>query len=381
MNSTTLRSTPSRRPASRVDSGHFERSFETTLQHISRVDPSWREQASAHQQQLTKPPGSLGALESVGADLCAIQRRVPPVLEASRVLVFAADHGLTREHAVGPYPRDVTAQMVLNFVRGGAAINAFSGVVGADLGVVDMGVDADFASLGLPASDVFRARSVARGTKDISRGPAMTSEQLFQALCIGIELAEECAEDGCHAVALGEMGIGNTSIASALTAAMLQRPVAEVTGRGTGADDATLRRKAALIEQAIEVNQADANNGFEVLQKLGGFELAGIAGLSLGLARRQIAIVADGFISTAAVLAATRIHPGVQDYVFCGHQSPEPGHAHLINALGKTPLLDLGLRLGEGTGACLSLSLLKAAARAMSGMATFAEAGVADKPA
>lgn len=358
-----------------------DRLLNTTLEHIKPVEPEWRNQANHHQLQLTKPPGSLGLLESVGADLCAIQQCVAPVVESTRVLVFAADHGLTRNHSVGPYPRDVTAQMVLNFVNGGAAINVFSSVVGAEFQVVDMGVDTDFAKFGLEPSSVFYPRAVARGTDDISQGPAMSPDQLYQALGIGIELADVCARGGSHAVALGEMGIGNTSIASALSAAMLQRPVADVTGRGTGADDATLQRKIDLIEQALRVNEVDSSDGLDLLQKVGGFELAGIAGLSLGLARHGIAIVADGFISTAAVMAATRIHPAVQDYVFCGHQSPEPGHAFLIEALNKTPLLNLGLRLGEGTGACLSLALLQAASRAMSGMATFADAGVADKPA
>ena len=351
-----------------------------TLERILPADAAWRERALAHQLQLTKPPGSLGLLEQLGADLSAIQRCVPPRVESTRVLVFAADHGLTQKHNVGPYPRDVTAQMVLNFVNGGAAINAFCSVVGADFSVIDMGVDTDFAEFGLAPSALFQACAVARGTQDISQGPAMTGEQLDQALQTGIALADQCAEAGCHAVALGEMGIGNTSIASAITAALLQKPVAEVTGRGTGADDATLQRKVALIEQALRVNPVNSSCGRDVLQKLGGFELAGIAGLSLGLARHGIGIVADGFISCAAVLAATRINADVQDYVFCGHRSPEPGHPCLIDALGKTPLLDLGLRLGEGTGACLSLSLLQAAARAMSGMATFAEAGVEDKP-
>jgi len=355
------------------------RLLEETLERIQPLEYQWQDRAREHHLQLTKPPGSLGTLEALGGQLCAIQQQIPPVIESTRVLVFAADHGLTRDHVVGPFPREVTAQMVVNFVNGGAAINALSRVVGASFCVIDMGVDTNFADFGLAQSSTFQAHSIARGTQDISVGPAMTKEQLTLALEVGIKLAEWCANDKQQAVAIGEMGIGNTSIASALTAAMLKLPVAEVTGRGTGADDLMLQRKVSLIKKAIDVNQANPNDGQDLLQKIGGFELAGIAGLCLGLARHRIAIVADGFISTAAVMAAIRIHPAVNDYVFCGHRSPEPGHQFLMEAMNKQPIHDLGLRLGEGTGACLSLTPLKAAAQVMSEMATFADAGVDDK--
>jgi len=355
------------------------RLLKDTLERIQPLESTWCEEAREHHLQLTKPPGSLGTLEALGEQLCAIQQQVPPVIESTRVLVFAADHGLTRDHVVGPFPREVTAQMVLNFVNGGAAINVLSRLAGASFSVIDMGVDVNFADFGLSPSSSFQSHSVARGTQDISAGPAMTTAQLTQALEAGIQLAEQCANDKQQAVAIGEMGIGNTTIASALTAAMLKLPIADVTGRGTGADDATLQRKISLIEQAINVNQPNPNDGQDLLQKMGGFELAGIAGLCLGLARHRIAIVADGFISTAAVMAATRIHPAVNDYVFCGHRSPEPGHQFLMDAMNKQPIHDLGLRLGEGTGACLSLTLLQAAAKVMSNMATFSDAGVDDK--
>jgi len=358
-----------------------DRLLSDTLERIQATDSDWCDKASAHHLQLTKPPGSLGTLETLGQQLCAIQQQVPPVVQSTRVLVFAADHGITRHHQVGPFPRSVTAQMVLNFVNGGAAINALCNLTGASFGVVDMGVDTDFTEFGLSSSPTFHSHPIARGTQDISAGPAMTTEQLNQALSVGIQLAQQCANDKQQIVAIGEMGIGNTTIASALTAAMLNLDVAEVTGRGTGADDDTLKRKVSLIEQALNVNQPNPNDGQELLQSLGGFELAGIAGLCLGLASHRIAIVADGFISTAAVLAATRIHPAVSDYVFCGHRSPEPGHQFLMTAMNKHPMHDLGLRLGEGTGACLGLTLLQAAAGVMSDMATFADAGVDDQPA
>lgn len=355
------------------------RQISDTLKHIQVLDSAWRDKACRHHLELTKPPGSLGDLEALGQELCAIQQRVPPILESTRVLVFAADHGLTRHHVVGPFPREVTAQMVINFVEGGAAINVLSQLAGASFCVIDMGVDTQFSELGLTPSAIFQAHSIGPGTQDISEGPAMTPAQLTQALSIGIELAEQCARDNIQAVAIGEMGIGNTSIASALTSAMLDLPVVDVTGRGTGADNDTLQRKISLIERALKINQPKSNDGFDLLQKIGGFELAGIAGLCLGLASHRIAIVADGFISTAAVMAATRIHPAVLDYVFCGHRSPEPGHSHLMESMNKQPMHELDLRLGEGTGACLGLTLLQASARVMSDMATFAQAGVDDQ--
>jgi len=353
--------------------------LQAAIQGVKAVGTEWFTRAEAHHAQLTKPPGSLGLLESVGIQLSSIQETTSPVVKNTRVIVFAADHGITKHHEVGPYPREVTAQMVVNFIRGGAAINTFAGLNDADFTVVDMGVDADLSDFNISPSKNYVSAPVARGTADISAGPAMSTEQLSKALKTGLHLADECATRGIQAVALGEMGIGNTTIASAVSAALMKVPVAKVTGRGTGADDVTLKRKISLIERAIQVNGPSFTDGAEVLRRLGGFELAGIAGLALGLAKHRIAIVADGYISTAAVYAAVSVCPAVADYVVCGHLSPEPGHQTLMNAMKKKPLLDLGLRLGEGTGACLSLSLLKAAVGVMSGMATFAEAGVEDK--
>ncbi len=353
--------------------------YERTLSAIEPMDVQWLDRASSYQCRLTKPPGSLGVLETVAARLCGIQQTLPPIIDRTKVIVFAADHGLTRHHVVGPYPREVTAQMVANFAAGGAAINAFARLNDASFAVVNMGVDAELSQFGLSESENLIEAPVAAGTQDITSGPAMSEAELYQALSTGIRLADECADAGYQAVAVGEMGIGNTTVAGAVTSALLHMAPADVTGRGTGADDDTLRRKITLIEQAMDVNKASLDSGFSVLRSLGGFELAGIAGLTLGLARRRIAVVADGYISTAAVFAATTLTSGVSDYVFCGHRSTEPGHQALLDAMNQKPLLDLGLRLGEGTGACLSLSLLKAAARAMSDMATFDEAGVEDK--
>ena len=346
---------------------------EQTASAISTTDKHWQQVAVAHHERLTKPVGSLGELETIGVQLCRIQQQVPPSVENIRVVVCAADHGITRNHALGPFPREVTAQMVSNFVAGGAAVNVIANSMNADFLVVDTGVDADLGGLQSPS---FLSLPVARGTADLSAHAAMSEAQLNTALANGIRVADQCAEKGYDAVALGEMGIGNTTVASAMTAALLQLSPAAVTGRGTGADDATLQRKISTIETALQTHQVNPDNGYEILQKLGGFEIATLAGLSLGLAHRRITIVADGFISTVAALAACRINPLVREYIFSGHLSPEPGHRYLLDELGKKPILDLGLRLGEGTGACLALALLRTSARLMAQMATFDEAGV-----
>jgi len=331
---------------------------ENTIAAITPVSVQSVNEAITYHRALTKPVGSLGQLERLGAALCGIQQQVPPVVEQTHVVVFAADHGITESQSLGPFPREVTAQMVHNFLDGGAAINAIANVVGAKVAVVDMDVDADLSGI---ESDMFHSHSIANGTGDISIGPAMSNDQLYNALAAGIALAEIYFKQNSHAVALREMGIGYTTIASAVTAALLELSPDNVTGRGTGSDDHTVERKIAEIEQALSCNTVEPGNGFDALEKLGGFELAGIAGMALGLARRQIAIVADGFISTIAVLSALRMCPSVSDFVFCVHQSIEPEHPALLNALKKQPLLDLEFRLGEGTGAGLSLALLKSA--------------------
>ncbi len=341
---------------------------------IAAPEEQWLARARRFHERLTKPTGSLGQLEYIGTRLCAIQRRVPPVMENPAVVVFASDHGVTAAEKVAPYPREVTGQMVANFVRGGAAINVLAHLVGASLNVVDVGVAhpvaVDSSGNGL------RIRRIARGTNNIAQGPAMTRAHLHEAISVGSGLAEELAASGVSAVALGEMGIGNTTVASALTAALLRCPIAHITGRGTGADDAMLASKIAVIERALAVNQPSLDDPLDVLQKLGGYEIAGLCGVCLGAARNHMAIVADGFISTVAVTLAIRLHAGVGGYVFAGHVSPEPGHRLLLQELRLAPLLDLGMRLGEGTGATLALGLLRAAADIMQKMATFEHAGV-----
>jgi len=341
---------------------------------ISPLDEGILAQARAYQDRLTKPPGSLGRLEELACRLCGIGRRVPPLVSRTRVCVFAADHGITAHHRVSPYPRTVTRQMVLNFAAGGAAINALAAATQSDLLVWDVGV-ADAPHSPAWPNRVF-ARSIAPGTRDITSEAAMSDEQLTRAFEVGREAAELCMNDEVHAVGLGEMGIGNTTIASALTAALIDCPIALTVGRGTGADDTMLGTKVRVIERALALHGDHRDDPIEALRCLGGFEIAAMCGLTLEAARRGIAVVTDGFIATVAVALAVRMEPHARDYVFAAHLSSEPGHRLLLEDLGLVPLLDLHMRLGEGTGAALALGLLRAAAASMAGMATFDGAGV-----
>jgi nicotinate-nucleotide--dimethylbenzimidazole phosphoribosyltransferase len=349
----------------------------TILRRARPVNAEWLAQAAARQLTLTKPPGSLGRLEEIANRLCAIQETLKPQAEPARVVVFAAEHGVTEE-GVSPYPTEVTAQMAANFCAGGAAINALAGVAGASVCVVNVGLATPFAPPDAAGGASYVHAPVAPGSRNFTRGPAMTDDELKAALQIGFETAAKAAQEGVKVLALGEMGIGNTTAASALTAVLCGLPPAAVTGRGTGADDAMLRRKTAAIERALQVNQPAAGDPLGVLRKVGGLEIAALCGLCLGAAAERIAIVTDGFIATAGAALATRLCPAVADYTFASHLSAEPGHAALLSLINHKPLLDLGLRLGEGTGAALALPLLQAAAAAFNQMATFSGAGVSN---
>ncbi len=344
-----------------------------------------RKAASDRLDRLTKPPGSLGRLEALGQRLAAVQGRCPPAVDTTRVVVFAADHGVVKSERVTPYPQEVTAQMVANFLRGGAAICAIAKRVGAHLRVVDVGVA---RSEGLaepeiepdPTLDIsFRSAAIAAGTRSFTEGPAMDAEQLDRALRIGFDEAERCALAGVDVVAVGEMGIGNTSAASAISACLTNSPVDLVTGPGTGSYGEDLRQKVSVIRRALEVNDLRGVSPLEVLRCVGGFELAAICGFVIGAAHHRIAVVADGFISTAAIAVACAVAPACRGYIFAGHRSCEPGHARLLEHLDLQALLELDLRLGEGTGAALALPLMSVAASIMGEMATFDEAGVAEQ--
>ena len=329
--------------------------------------------ASQRQDRLTKPQGSLGRLERLSIQVAGITRQALPKIEHKVVVVMAGDHGVVRQ-GVSAYPQEVTPQMVLNFLRGGAAINVLARHVGARVVVVDMGVASDFA----PDADLISSK-IAFGTHDFSKGPAMTYEQAQRAVEAGIVVAAREIGRGADMLGTGDMGIGNTTPSSAIVAAFTGCPVAEVTGRGTGVDDAGLARKVAVIELALTVNKPDASDALDVLSKVGGFEIGGLAGVMLGAAAHRTPVVIDGFISGAAAMLACHLAPAVQPYLIAAHQSVEIGHRVMLEHVGLEPLFDLDLRLGEGTGAALGISLCQAACKILDEMATFGEAGVAEK--
>jgi nicotinate-nucleotide--dimethylbenzimidazole phosphoribosyltransferase len=337
---------------------------------IPPLDLSAAEAARARQAVLTKPPGSLGRLEDLSIQLAAITGRNRPSLARKAVVVMAGDHGVTAE-GVSAYPAEVTPQMVLNFLRGGAAINALARQAGARVIVVDIGVAADLA----PAPGL-EIRKVAHGTQNMARGPAMTRDQAEQAIEVGLQIVGAEIDRGLDLVATGDMGIGNTTASAAIAAAITGQPAAQVTGRGTGVDDAGLARKIAVIEKVLAVNQPNPADALDVLHKVGGLEIAGLAGVMLGAAARRVPVVVDGFISGAAALIAAGLAPEIKPCLIAAHQSVEVGHRVVLEYLGLQPLLDLNLRLGEGTGAALAFHLIEAAARLLDEMATFAEAGV-----
>lgn len=323
----------------------------------------------------TKPRRSLGRLEEIACRVAAMRGTERPEMPEKAIVVMAADHGVAAE-GVSAYPQEVTRQMVLSFVRGGAAINVLARQAGARLVVVDMGVAGD-----LDAAPGLLARRIAAGTRNLAVGPAMSRDEAVCALETGVTLARELVASGVTLIGTGEMGIANTTAASALAAVLTGCPVADVTGRGTGVDDAAWRRKVGVIERAIACNRPDADDALDVLAKLGGFEIAGLAGLILGAAAARVPVMLDGVITGAAGLLAVRLAPGAAGYLLASHLSVEPAHAPLLAALGLAPLLDLGLRLGEGTGAALALGLVDAALRILHEMASFADAGVADSGA
>jgi len=347
--------------------------LEEIIANIPPLDESAMRAARARQDTLTKPPGSLGRLEELSIQLAGIKGDPFPSVKRKAIIVMAADHGVALE-GVSAYPSDVTAQMVLNFLRGGAAINVLARQAEARVTVVDIGVMADFKSMpGLIQ------RKVMYGTRNLAQDPAMTREEAEQALQAGVDVFNEEAARGLDIVATGDMGIGNTTPSSAVVAAMTGLSVAQVVGRGTGIDDRGLERKIRVIEQALAVNQPDQNDALDVLHKVGGLEIAGLAGVMIAAASRRIPVVVDGFISTAAAMIAVGLAPQVRDYLISAHQSVEIGHQAMLKHLNLNPLLDLNLRLGEGTGAVLAFHLIEASARILCEMATFDEAGVSDK--
>lgn len=328
--------------------------------------------ARARQNNLTKPPGSLGRLEEISIQVAGITGQARPVIKEKAVVTCAGDHGVVAQ-GVSAFPQEVTPQMVYNFLNGGAAINVLARHVGARVVVVDAGVAADFE----PQPGLV-IKKVAHGTADMTQGPAMSRAQAVQAIEAGIEVVEDEIARGLSIVAVGDMGIGNTTPSSGIVAAITGRPVAEVTGRGTGINDEQLAHKMAVIRKALAVNRPDPDDALDVLSKVGGFEIGTIAGVVLGAAAHHIPAVIDGFISTAGALIAGELAPLAREYMIAAHASAEIGHRAMLDRLGLIPCLDFDLRLGEGTGAALVLSVVEAACKILDEMATFESAGVSD---
>lgn len=340
------------------------------LENIKPVDQTAADSSQAYIDQQAKPQGSLGRLEEFARRFIALTGRDD--IRKKAIFTFAGDHGITEE-GVSAFPREVTPQMVYNFVEGGAAINALARHAGADLKVVDMGVDHDFGEL-----DGLINNKVGRGTANFAKGPAMSREDAILTLEAGIALAVQCRDEGVDLVGTGDMGIGNTTPSAAIVAAFSGLSVADVTHRGTGIDDESLKRKVAVIEKGLAINQPDSDDPVDVLAKVGGYEIGGIAGLVLGCAAVGIPVVVDGFISTAGALIASELHPKVKDYIFAAHKSVEIGHTHMLERIGHEPILDLQMRLGEGTGAALAMTLIEAALRGYREIANFSDAGVSE---
>jgi len=347
--------------------------LERTIRQIKPLDRDAMRQAQARQDTLTKPQGSLGRLEELSIQVAGITGQARPRIGDKVIVTMAGDHGVVAE-GVSAYPSEVTAQMVYNFLRGGAGINVLACHVGARVVIVDMGVAGELK----PHPDLVNHK-VAFGTRNMARGPAMSHAQAIQAIEGGIEVVEQELAKGMDIVGIGDMGIGNTTPASAIAAAITGASVAEVTGRGTGIDDERLQHKIEVIEQALALNQPDPDDPLDVLAKVGGFEIGGIAGVAIGAAAHRIPVVLDGFISGAGALIAAELAPQVKDYMIAAHCSVEIGHRWILDRLGLTPLFDLGLRLGEGTGAALGISIVEAAVKILNEMATFGQAGVSEK--
>ncbi|HEX2697412.1 MAG TPA: nicotinate-nucleotide--dimethylbenzimidazole phosphoribosyltransferase [Anaerolineales bacterium] len=341
---------------------------------IQPLDESAMQSARARQNRLTKPQGSLGRLEELSIQLAGMTAEPLPSIELKTVVVMAADHGVTRE-GVSAYPAEVTPQMVLNFLQGGAAINVLARQMGAQVAIVDMGVAAEIED----TSGKLVRRKIGPGTANLAQGPAMTREQAIKSIETGMEIAQVEIARGVDLLVTGDMGIGNTTPSAAIACALMNQSPETIAGRGTGVDDDGLKRKIAVITRALDVNKPDSNDPLDVLAKVGGFEIGGLAGVILASAAHRKPVMIDGFISTAAALIAVKLASQARDYLIASHQSQELGHRLMLEWLGLKPLLDLNLRLGEGTGAVLAMPIVEAACRTLSEMATFGEAGVSEK--
>ncbi|MEE8402405.1 MAG: nicotinate-nucleotide--dimethylbenzimidazole phosphoribosyltransferase [Candidatus Hydrothermarchaeaceae archaeon] len=349
-------------------------SIEETIAQIRPLDEEAMKQATERQDFLTKPPGSLGVLEELSIRVAGIKGTVRPEIQRKVIFTMAGDHGVTDE-GVSAYPKEVTPQMVFNFIAGGAGINVLARHVGAEVIVVDMGVAYDFE----PNSKLVD-KKIAKGTKNMAKGPAMSRDEALRAIEAGIDVFEQAfAKRPIDIAGIGDMGIGNTTPSSAIVAAISGKEVREVTGRGTGINGQVFENKVNVIERALEINKPSRGDPIDVLAKVGGFEIGGLAGVCLAAAARRTPIIIDGFIATAGALIAGEIAPQARDYMMAAHKSVEAGHDTMLERLGLRPLMDLDLRLGEGTGAALGISIVEAGVRILNEMATFAEAEVSER--
>lgn len=340
---------------------------------IEKIDYSLSAATQKRLDNLTKPQGSLGRLEEIAKQVVEITKKENPALKNKIIFTLAGDHGVSEE-GISVYPKEVTAQMVYNFLSGGAGINVLARHAGARVVVVDMGVACDLR----PHPELV-IRKVSYGTKNMTKGPAMTKEEAIKAIETGIEVFREELKNGIDLIGTGDMGIGNTTASSAIAACFTGEPVEDVTGRGTGLDDRALKHKIEVIAKALKINKPNPGDPIDVLSKVGGYEIGGIAGIILGAASKRIPVIVDGFISTAGALVAYKLEPKVKDYIFAAHCSVEKGHSVVLKHMGIRPILDLNLRLGEGTGAALAMGIIEAGVKILIEMATFQNAGVSGK--
>lgn len=347
------------------------------LKAIQPLDQNWLKKAEERTSRLVMPPRALGRLHDISERLSAIQKTLEPRLESKAVLVMAGDHGVVDE-GVSPFPQTVSGEMIKTFLMGGAGINTLAGQVGAKVYVVDMGVVPELDPETLPNNDLLWVRKVDRGTKNMALGPAMTSAQAEKAVLTGFQLASDLIKNGVQILGTGDMGIGNTTPSAAIGCVFTGQKIDFMVGRGTGLDDEGLVRKRKAIEKALETNAPDPKDGLDVLMKIGGFEIGGIAGVILAGAFHQCPVVIDGVISTAGALIAHALCPTVSEYLFAGHCSEEPSHKYMLEMLGLKPILDLGMRLGEGTGGALAMGIMDGAVNMFRHMLTFDQAGVSE---
>ncbi|GAB6162008.1 nicotinate-nucleotide--dimethylbenzimidazole phosphoribosyltransferase [Desulfothermus naphthae] len=356
----------------------MEQELRSLIDAISPIDSNIFQKAKEHTAQLVMPPRALGRLHEISERICAIQRTLNPDVSQKQVIVFAGDHGIVEE-GVSAFPQVVTLEMVRCFVKGGAGISVISRFVGAEVMVVDMGIIPDFIPENQEEAAIFKENKVARGTKNFAKGPAMTRNQALQSILNGFNIAQEAISKGINIIATGDMGIGNTTPSSAIGCVYTGESAEVMVGPGTGIDQEGIKKKIAAVKKGLDVNKPDPKDPIEVLSKVGGFEIGGIAGCILACAYHKIPVMIDGFISTAGALIAKALCPSSVEYMFAGHKSEEPGHIAMLKYLGLTPLLDLGMRLGEGTGGALAMNIVDAACHVFNEVMTFDQAGVHEK--